>query len=143
MKKTGQNYQNHHRWHPLHHFVNYGLLLVLLVSSLYYAFKSDQNFIPGMLFTLTSVIIGLTMLTSRMFALTAQDRAIRVEENFRHFVLTGKPLSPALRLGQVIALRFAPDEEFVDLAKRAEAENLSSTEIKKAIKNWKGDYHRV
>ena len=44
---------------------------------------------------------------------------------------------------QIIALRFASDEEFVELVERAIQENLSSAEIKKAIKNWKGDYYRV
>jgi hypothetical protein len=46
-------------------------------------------------------------------------------------------------MSQVIALRFAPDEELVDLVNRAINENLTQTDIKKAIKNWKGDYHRV
>jgi hypothetical protein len=46
-------------------------------------------------------------------------------------------------MGQVIALRFAPDEELEALVNRAVNENLSPTDIKKAIKNWKGDYHRI
>jgi len=78
-----------------------------------------------------------------MFALKAQDRSIRVEENFRHFVATGKPLNSSLRISQIIALRFAGDAEFVALAKKAADEKLSSKEIKQLIKDWKGDYHRV
>lgn len=143
MSKSGQNYQNHRRWNPLHHFVTYGLLLILLVSSLVYAFSSCGNLITGLLFVLISIIIGLTMLTSRMFALKAQDRAIRAEENLRHFILSGKPFSSNLRLGQIIALRFASDEELIELAQRAEIENLKSSDIKRAIKNWRADYHRV
>jgi hypothetical protein len=46
------------------------------------------------------------------FALRAQDRAIRAEENLRHFILTGKPFDSRLRMSQIIALRFAPDDEF-------------------------------
>jgi hypothetical protein len=80
---------------------------------------------------------------TRRFALKAQDRAIRAEENIRHFILTGKPLDTGLRLRQIIALRFASDEEMPALAQRAITEKLSSKQIKQAIKNWRADYHRV
>jgi hypothetical protein len=78
-----------------------------------------------------------------MFALKAQDRAIRAEENLRHFVLTGKLLPAGLRIGQIVALRFAADEEFVALAVKAASENLGSKEIKQSITNWKEDTYRV
>jgi len=79
----------------------------------------------------------------RAFALRAQDRAIRAEENFRYYIATGKPFDSRLRKSQVIALRFADDAEFVALAKKAVEENLSSKQIKMAIEKWKGDHHRV
>jgi len=82
-------------------------------------------------------------LYTRVFALKAQDRAIRAEENFRHFILTGKPLDGRLRMTQIIALRFAPDDEFPPLAKKAVEEKLRSKEIKAAIQNWKADHNRV
>ena len=53
-----------------------------------------------------------------VFAVGAQDRAIRAEENLRHFALTGKLLDKRLRKSQVIALRFADDDEFVLLQKK-------------------------
>ena len=52
-------------------------------------------------------------------------------------------LPSQLKIDQIIALRFASDEEFIALTERAIAENLSSKEIKMAIKNWKADYNRV
>ncbi len=79
----------------------------------------------------------------RQFALKAQDRAIRAEENFRHFIATGKPVDTRLNIGQIVALRFAGDEEFVALVKRAAEENLSPTDIQKAILHWKADFHRA
>ena len=48
-----------------------------------------------------------------------------------------------LKLNQIIALRFASDEELVTLTERAIKENLTSKEIKMAIKNWKADHNRV
>ncbi len=79
----------------------------------------------------------------RSFRLKAQDKAIRAEENLRHFILTGRPLDSRLVLGQVVALRFASDEEFPGLAQRAADEQLSNNAIKKEIKNWRPDLHRA
>ena len=78
----------------------------------------------------------------RAFPARVQDRAIRAEENLRHYVLTGKLLDPRLKVSQIIALRFADDEEFVELTKRAVEEGLTNDQIKKAIKKWKADHHR-
>ncbi len=80
---------------------------------------------------------------TRTFALKAQDRAIRAEENLRHFAMSGKLLDPKLDIRQIIGLRFASDEEFLELEKKAVEENLKEDEIKKAVKNWKADTYRV
>ncbi len=82
-------------------------------------------------------------MAARVFALKAQDRAIRVEENFRHYLLTGEPLDPRLTTRQVIGLRFAADDEFVTLAKSAAESGTSEKEIKQAIQNWRADDYRV
>ena len=57
--------------------------------------------------------------------------------------MTGKLLPTELKMGQIIALRFAGDAEFLALIQKAISENLSSKQIKEQIKNWKGDYYRV
>lgn len=80
---------------------------------------------------------------ARVFALRAQDRAIRAEENFRYYLLTGKAFPRELAMGQIIALRFAPDEELAELVTRAINEKMKSKEIKAAIKNWRADHHRA
>ena len=79
----------------------------------------------------------------RIFPLRAQDRAIRAEERLRYYMLTKKEYPQTLRMSQIIALRFASDEEFAALLDRAVKEELSANEIKMAITNWKGDYYRV
>jgi hypothetical protein len=69
-----------------------------------------------------------------------------MELHYRYFTLTGERLElieDRLSDSQLFALRFAPDEEFVNLAKRALQENLSGQAIKKSIINWKPDHHRV
>ena len=57
--------------------------------------------------------------------------------------MTGKPVDPNLKMGQIVALRFASDEEYLALAKGAVQENISREDIKKAIKTWRPDYHRA
>jgi hypothetical protein len=57
--------------------------------------------------------------------------------------MTGKLLDSRLTIRQIIGLRFAGDDEFVALARRAADENLSADDIKKAVKNWRADYYRV
>jgi hypothetical protein len=140
-----QNYSNHVRHVPV-----YIALLLLLFATLGGAIVNlVKSWCDHTRLYSASLILALTIavlfasLFARIFALKAQDRAIRAEENLRHFVLTGKLLDPRLSIRQIIGLRFASDEEFVALAQRAAAENLSETDIKKAVKNWKADTYRV
>ena len=79
----------------------------------------------------------------RIFALKAQDRAIRAEEDFRHYLLYGESLPEGLSVRQIVGLRFAADEEFGALAKKAAVERLSENAIKKSIKDWRADTYRV
>jgi hypothetical protein len=128
------------------HVVLFGLLLLTLIGSvvnLYRSLGDHQRLYSASLIVALSV--GVLMLFSfcRIFALKAQDRAIRAEENLRHFALTGKLLDPTITIRQAIGLRFAPDEEFVALAKRAAGENMSEDDIKRAVKNWRADTYRV
>jgi hypothetical protein len=109
----------------------------------YFFLAEEGHAYPASLFLLTTFIFLVLVWYTRQFPLKAQDRAIRAEENLRHYVLTGKLLPAELRMGQIIALRFAPDEEFLLLIDRAIKEGLSQKEIKMAIKNWKPDYYRV
>jgi hypothetical protein len=139
-----QNYANHTRMVPGFHYVAFILGLAIFIGSLvnlYHA--SADNHYSAALITALIILVFIIAWYTRVFALKAQDRAIRAEENFRHFVFTGKPLNSGLRMSQIIALRFAGDEEFVALAQKAAAENLSAKAIKQSIQNWKADTYRV
>lgn len=139
-----QNFNNHTRYVPGFHFVTSTAMLALLIGSfINLANSAKENLYSASLICLVSLIFVSVFWYMRGFALKAQDRAIRSEENFRHFILTGKPLPEGIRMGQVIALRFASDAEMPALAARAVAEKLSAKEIKKAIQNWRADHHRV
>lgn len=139
-----QNYKNHSRMVTGFHYVGGTLMLLLLIGSIVNLVKSsDANRYSASLIVGMMVLFIILFYFSRSFSLKAQDRAIRAEENFRHYLLTGKPLSKDLKMRQIIGLRFASDEEFSVLAKKAVAENLTENDIKKNIKNWKPDTYRV
>jgi hypothetical protein len=141
-----QNFKNHGRMVPLFHYVAFGCAGYAFVSSVIYFVKTLLNE-SGRLHALNGVAlctaVVLALWFARTFALKAQDRAIRAEENLRYFAITGNLLDSKLSMSQIVALRFAPNNEFVDLAHRAVAENLSNKEIKMAIKHWKADYNRA
>lgn len=141
-----QNFGNHAKFVPLYHFLLSGLVLVTLIGAgvnLFVSIRRSQPlYDPALLFVI-SVCGVFFFLYCRVFALKAQDRAIRAEENFRHYLLTGSPLDSKLSTRQIIGLRFASDEELPALAQRAAAEGLSEKEIKQAVKNWRPDHYRV
>lgn len=138
-----QSFKNHRKFFPPFHFVATPLILVLLILTIINLVNTEGDKLQAVILVLIVIALALVHLNSRMMPLKAQDRVIRAEENFRHYVLTGKPLYPDLRLRQIIALRFASDEEFPALALRASEEKLSKQQIKAAIKNWRPDYSRM
>jgi len=146
-----QNLKNHMRKAPQAYYFGMIMTLVSMLTTLsaFVLYFNDDHLalwinssLPLHFATvcLSLILIGFY---ARSFALKAQDRAIRAEENLRHFSLTGNLLDSRLSISQVIALRFASDDEFVALAQKAAIENLTSKQIKQEIKNWGGDYYRV
>lgn len=142
-----QNYQNHIRYYPPHHFVFYPVILVGLISSIIFAVKHPDSVMEWTFIAILLLIIGwLAFMLRQHYALTTQDRIVRLEVRFRYFAITGQRfelLERNLSLGQILALRFASDGELVDLVKRAIAEHLSPDDIKRSVKDWQGDYMRV
>lgn len=139
-----QNFKNHSKFVVGYHAVTFLAIIALIIGSIINLVKSsDDNLYVASLMVLVSFILLFVSYYLRSFALRAQDRAIRAEENFRHYLLTGKPLNSKLTIRQIIGLRFASDEEFPVLAEKSVAENLLEKEIKQQIKNWKADDYRV
>ncbi len=87
-----QNFKNHSKWVIGYHLVSFLAIFALIVGSIInLVHSSDDNLYASSLIVLTSFILLFVFFFSRAFALKAQDRAIKVEENFRHYLLTGKP----------------------------------------------------
>jgi len=123
-----QNYANHRRTDPGFHFVLFGLIVLTLggsIANLIRAVGRHSGISNASLIVMLTVIVALLAGFCRMYALKAQDRAIRAEEIC---ATSFSRVSCSIResgSGQVIALRFAPDEEFAALARRAAEEGLA------------------
>lgn len=139
-----QNYKNHTRYVVGYHGIALLSILALAIGSFFNLSKSSKdNLYSASLICLIAGILILVFWYMRAFALRAQDRAIRAEENFRYFILTGTTFPSTLRMSQIIALRFASDAEFPALVTRAVAEAMPGRAIKEAIKNWRPDHYRA
>jgi hypothetical protein len=141
-----QGYSNHTQIVPMYHYVILGLLQLTFIGACVNLYQSwgdhTRLYSASLLVTLTLATL-LLALYARAFALKAQDRAIRAEEQLRHYMLTGKALDSRLTVRQIVGLRFASNDEFVGLAQRAAEQNLPAKEIKQAIKQWRADTYRV
>jgi hypothetical protein len=130
----------------MYHVVLFGILVLSLIGScvnLYRSIGDHRLLYSASLIVVLEVSALMLFLFCRIFALKAQDRAIRAEEQLRHFVLTGKLLDSRLTIHQIVGLRFASDGEFPALAARSASEGLSPDAIKRAIKDWRPDVYRV
>jgi hypothetical protein len=120
-------------------------LFVWAIIRLFSAFGTDEIGTASFQFLIALVLLILPLL-ARLYALKNQDRIIRMEMRQRYYELTGKPLrvlEEKLRLSQLIALRFASDEELIDLINETISKDLRAKEIKMKIKNWQEDKRRV
>lgn len=143
---NSQSYKNHIRFYTPHHFVYYPIVITFLAFSIYFIFTTDQPLIWTFISIVFIVLFGLAYMLRQHYALTLQNRIVRLELQYRYFLITGKrleELEKQLHDDQLFALRFATDEELPNLVERALHQNLNGKDIKKAIVNWKADHERV
>jgi len=139
-----QSYSNHVRIDPFTVF-NYVASLLLVVVTLA-GLVLDERIVLFCIPAL-AVMLLLTNMKARLFALTVQDRIIRLEMRLRLEQVLPEDLrgrTNELTLGQLIALRFASDEELSSLVRQVLEGKLSDPKaIKQAIEGWQGDFLRV
>lgn len=142
---AAQNYSNHTKFAPSFHFVSFpaaALVLAYFGNRLF----DDPNLANGAMVGLALVSLS-ALLHSRLFAMGVQDRVIRLEERLRlRDVLPDayRPRIAELTTAQLIALRFASDEELPPLVERVLAGEFANTkEIKQAVQHWRADHQRI
>lgn len=145
MADKTQTLATHARYIPAFHFFALPVLLINMFVVAYY-FWRQPSFRNGWgLLVAIALAVGITW--SRFMPLRAQDRIIRLEERTRLERLL--PADLRGRIGelserQLIAIRFAPDNEVPDLTRRTlNGELKTPGDIKRAIQDWRPDYFRV
>ena len=140
-----QTYENHSRTVPLYHQVAFPILALNLLYGVYRAVRSLS--LETAIGTLVAVALLILFFYARIFALTVQDRVIRLEMTLRMERLLPADLRGRVHEfspGQLVALRFAGDEELAELARKVLGENLQDKKaIKRMIKNWRPDTLRA
>lgn len=144
MTQTTQSFENHASFDPLFHVVLLGVLVINLIVVIVFTFLHRSFWSVWLIVVALASLIALLRL--RQYPLKVQDRVIRLEERLRL-----QSLAPAewhtqiyrLSEDQLIGLRFAGDDEVVELAKQALEHNLNRKQIKERIRNWRPDYWRV
>jgi hypothetical protein len=141
-----QNFANHVRWVPGYHFFVTPVMALNFGWSIY-RWKVTGFSLDGFIGVLVAAaLIGLA-LYARLFALTVQNRVIRLEERMRLERLLPqdlKPRIPEFTSGQLVAMRFASDAELPTLGRKVMTENIQSVKaIKQLVQDWRADYLRA
>ena len=145
MAESAQTYGSHRRFIPAYHFFALPVLFINIVVAAI-RFARDPRAMTGW-----QVVVALALFTAilllRFMAVRAQDRIIRLEERTRLERLVPGDLRGRvadLTPSQLVALRFAPDDEVPELTRRAlNGELKTQGDIKRAIRNWRADHLRV
>ncbi len=142
-----QNYKNHRKFYPPHHFIYLPVLILLEVLGIYKILNDEPNQLIWILFSiLIFLLFYLAFMLRQHYALGLQNRLVRLEFKQRYFEIFGRrsdEIEEKLNFGQIAALRFTYDDEFKELLNKVIHENISGDEIKKSIKSWRPDLHRI
>jgi len=144
-QKTPQTFENHARVLPAYHYVAFPLFAISFFFTLYQV-VTDFSWAKLVAFGLAVALI-LLFFVARVMALSVQDRVIRLEEQLRMRALLPADLQPRISeftVKQLVALRFAGDEELPGLARKVLDEKIQDQKaIKKMVRNWRADYQRA
>lgn len=143
---TEQNFENHVKFVPTFHYFVMPVLLLNFVSCIVHLVRHWFEW-NALVATLTALALVFLMFHARLFALRVQDRVIRLEERQRMSRLFPDDLQARInefKPAQLVALRFASDEELPTLARQILNDKITDQKtIKKSIKAWRADYLRA
>ena len=135
-----------HRHTPTLSGIGFLFVLIAIVACVLAALDVAETVMLEVSFAAVIGAIVVLLLISRVYVTKLQDRIIKLEMNVRAArLLSAQQQTMLSRLAtpQVVALRFASDEELPALLDRAEREQLTPDQIKRAVKNWVPDLDRT
>jgi hypothetical protein len=144
MSSQPQSFKNHARFDPPYHFLLAPILFANLIIAIVNAVRHRD--LGSVWFVVLSIAAVALLFRLRQYPLKAQDRVIRLEERLRLQALAPQEWHAQiyrLNESQLVALRFAADDEVVELAKQALEHNMNQKQIKERIKSWRADELRV
>ena len=145
MANAPQTFKNHARAYPPFHFIAMPILLAYVLNSIRHVWMDPTRGSAFALLVAIGIFVGIG--TARGQALRVQDRLIRLEMQLRlQRVLPADLLAKAgdLTVPQLIALRFAGDEELPGLCREVLAGTCTAPKaIKARIQHWQADYLRA
>jgi hypothetical protein len=146
-KSSPQNIKNHGKIDPPFHYVLLSVLIANLIFAIFHLVHHwKQDPVACAWYLVLSLAVFIPWIKLRMYPLKVQDRVIRLEERLRLQALAPTEWhSQIYRLteDQLIGLRFAADDEVVELAKQALEHNLTRKQIKERIQDWRPDNFRI
>src|SRR3974390_3355491 len=141
-----QSYANHVKWVPTFHFFVAPVMVLNFVNAVVRLVRHGISW-EGSVSLLVALALLIFIFNARLFALRVQDRVIRMEERLRMRQLLPADLREGIlefTPGQLVALRFASDDELPELARKVLSEKIKDSKaIKQMIKNWRADYLRA
>jgi hypothetical protein len=140
-----QTYKSHRKYIPVFHFFVEPVLLLNVIAQLLYLNKYRTLYKAWMV--IVAVALAVLPFIARYMVARVQDRVIRLEERMRLASLLPADVRGRiddLTTPQLVALRFASDEELPALAQRCLDDELTKGEqIKKEIRTWRPDHARA
>ncbi|MGC2769646.1 MAG: DUF6526 family protein, partial [Candidatus Acidiferrum sp.] len=113
-----QSFSNHVKWVPTYHFFVIPVLVLNFILAIVRVVRHGVTW-DSAVPMLTAAALLIFVFNARVFALKVQDRVIRMEERQRMANLLPEDLQGRIgefTTGQLVALRFAGDDELPALA---------------------------
>src|SRR6476620_5382963 len=139
-----QTYKSHRKYIPIFHFFVEPVLLLNVIAQVLYFNKYRTSYKAWMI--VVAIALAIVPFAARSMMARVQDRVIRLEERLRLASLLPTDVRGRiddLTTPQLVALRFASDEEASGLVQRClNGELTKGDQIKREIKTWRPDYAR-
>jgi hypothetical protein len=145
MSTRTQTYATHRRYHALFHFIGVPILSINILVKLVHAVRFPSLAAAWDVVVASALVIAIVL--ARSYALTVQNRVIRLEERARLQRCLPEDLRARideLKTSQLVALRFCSDEELPEITREVLSGELRErNEIKKRVNKWRPDWLRV